>query len=215
MDMNEKARYPGDPLGQAAVAGSVNGTDVRNWDFEDIMDLLEDFIPDPDVQSTAAFKGGAQRARKHQQVDFPVTIEYVEMKPMEKGAGGGAPAAPPGAWMPRLSGWSDEDLMKERQRAMAMPEPAPGYNGPRYTKAADIDDAWLQRLMQFQQTGGLIPKKDAYLLVLDVIVQLKSEQTMNRLQVGPGQKLTVFGDLHGQYFDFMNILSMAGMPSPN
>lgn len=38
---------------------------------------------------------------------------------------------------------------------------------------------------------------------------------MNRVQVGPGQKLTVFGDLHGQYFDFMNILSMAGMPSPN
>ena len=28
-------------------------------------------------------------------------------------------------------------------------------------------------------------------------------------QVGPGQKLTVFGDLHGQYFDFMNILSSA------
>ena len=25
-----------------------------------------------------------------------------------QGAGGGAPAAPPGAWMPRLSGWSDE-----------------------------------------------------------------------------------------------------------
>ena len=62
--------------------------------------------------------------------------------------------------------------------------------------------------MQFQQTGGLIPKKvarqptlrfsssilyywyqfrtvfreDAYLLVLDVIAQLKSEQTMNRVQ---------------------------------
>lgn len=74
MDMHEKAlktsdaqwleaRYPGDPQGQAAVAGvkkgfvvkSVNGTDVRSrgpflkltafiwgWDFEDIMDLLEE-----------------------------------------------------------------------------------------------------------------------------------------------------------------------------
>eukprot|EP00437_Effrenium_voratum_P003494 CAMPEP_0181426794 /NCGR_PEP_ID=MMETSP1110-20121109/15842_1 /TAXON_ID=174948 /ORGANISM="Symbiodinium sp., Strain CCMP421" /LENGTH=692 /DNA_ID=CAMNT_0023549991 /DNA_START=24 /DNA_END=2102 /DNA_ORIENTATION=- len=221
-DMTEKARYPGDPIGQAAVAGvkkgfvvkSVNGTDVRSWDFEDIMDLLEDFIPDPDVQSTAAFKTGGDRVRKHQQVPFPVTIEYMEMKPMDKAASG-APAAPAGAWMPRLSGWSDEDLAKERQRAMAFPEPAPGYSGPRYSKASDVDDAWLQRMMQFQQTGGLIPKKDAYLLVLDVIAQLKSEQTMNRIQVGPGQKLTVFGDLHGQYFDFMNILSMSGLPSPS
>ncbi|CAE7481514.1 PP5 [Symbiodinium natans] len=74
MDMHEKARYPGDPQGQAAVAGvkkgfvvkAVNGQDVRSWDFEDIMDLLEDFIPDPDVQSTAAFKSGEQRVRKHQ-----------------------------------------------------------------------------------------------------------------------------------------------------
>ena len=38
MDMHEKARYPGDPQGQAAVAGvkkgfvvkAVNGTDVRS-----------------------------------------------------------------------------------------------------------------------------------------------------------------------------------------
>ena len=26
-------------------------------------------------------------------------------------------------------------------------------------------------------------------------------------KVNPGQKLTVFGDIHGQYFDFMNMLS--------
>jgi len=222
MDMNEKARYPGDPLGQAAVAGvkkgyvlkSVNGQDVRSWDFEDIMDLLEDFIPDPDVQSTAAFKSGGQRVRKYQAVDFPATLEYVEMNPMEKAAAAG-PAIPEGAWTPRLSGWSDEDLMKERQRALAMPEPAPGYNGPRYAQASDVNDAWLQRLLQFQQTGGIIPKKDAYLLTLDVIRQLKSEQTLGRIQVNAGQKLTVFGDIHGQYFDFMNMLSMTGMPSPN
>lgn len=222
MDMNEKARYPGDPLGQAAVAGvkkgyvvkTVNGQDVRSWDFEDIMDLLEDFIPDPDVQSTAAFKSGAQRARKHQAVDFPVTIEYVEMSPMEKSAAA-APAIPAGAWTPRLSGWSDEDLAKERQRAMAMPEPAPGYSGSRYAQASDVNDAWLQRLLQCQQQGQLLPKKDAYLLVLDVIRQLKSEQTLGRIQVNPGQKLTVLGDIHGQYFDFMNMLSMTGMPSVN
>eukprot|EP00439_Symbiodinium_sp_Y106_P017537 s3557_g2.t1 len=108
-----------------------------------------------------------------------------------------------------------KDLAKERQRAMAMPEPAPGYNGPRYAQASDVNDGWLQRLLQCQQQGQLLPKKDAYLLVLDVIRQLKSEQTLGRIQVNPGQKLTVFGDIHGQYFDFMNMLSMTGMPSVN
>ncbi|CAE7481466.1 PAPP5 [Symbiodinium natans] len=92
---------------------------------------------------------------------------------------------------------------------------APGYNGPRYAQASDVNDGWLQRLLQCQQQGQLLPKKDAYLLVLDVIQQLKSEQTLGRIQVNPGQKLTVFGDIHGQYFDFMNMLSMAGMPNAN
>eukprot|EP00931_Biecheleriopsis_adriatica_P101179 TRINITY_DN76382_c0_g1_i1.p1 TRINITY_DN76382_c0_g1~~TRINITY_DN76382_c0_g1_i1.p1 ORF type:complete len:686 (+),score=163.21 TRINITY_DN76382_c0_g1_i1:51-2108(+) len=221
-EMTEKARYPGDPIGQAAVAGvkkgmvvkAVNGTDVRSWDFEDIMDLLEDFVPDPDVNSTAAFGGKAQRPRKHQAVDFPVTIEYMEMQKSAASAStAAAPAAPPGAWMPRLEGWSDEDLAKERARALAMPD-TPGYSGPRYTKPGDITDAWIQQLMQMQKAGTLLPKKDAYLIVLDTIAQLKTESTMNRVQVNPGQVLTVYGDIHGQYFDLLNMLSSSGLPSP-
>jgi len=68
--------------------------------------------------------------------------------------------------------------------------------------------------MEFQKTGGLLPKKDAYLIVLDIIARLKSEQVLNDIRVNPGQTLTVFGDLHGQYFDVLNILGMAGLPSP-
>jgi diadenosine tetraphosphatase ApaH/serine/threonine PP2A family protein phosphatase len=220
--ITEKARYPGDPLGQAAVAGvkkgyvvkSVAGTDVRGWDFEDIMDLLEDFVPDPDVNSTAAFKGKVKRERKHKQVDFPVTIEFMELKEgaSQAASGSSAPAVPAGAWMPRLSGWSDEDLAKERQRVLSMPEPA-GYSGPRYSKASDISDSWLRELMEMQKNGRLLPKKDAYLIALDIIDVLKRETTVRDVKVSQGQSLTVFGDLHGQYYDLMNILSLSGMPS--
>jgi len=223
MDMHEKARYPGDPLGQAAVAGvkkgfvvkSVAGKDVRGWDFEDIMDLLEDFVPDPDAQSAAAFGNKAARARKHEQVDFPVVIEYMQLKPgAAKPAAAAAPAVPAGAWMPRLSGWSDEDLAKERQRVQAMPEPA-GYTGPRYKGAASVTDAWIDQLLAFQKTGGLLPKKDAYTMVLDVIALLKQAPTLVDVEVKSGQDITVFGDLHGQYFDLLNILTLSGKPSAN
>mmetsp|Transcript_152853 Transcript_152853/g.488360 ORF Transcript_152853/g.488360 Transcript_152853/m.488360 type:complete len:718 (+) Transcript_152853:25-2178(+) len=222
MEMAEKARYPGDPLGQAAVAGvkkgfvvkSVAGKDVRGWDFEDIMDLLEDYVPNPDVQSTAAFKSGkVTREKKNKQVDFPAEIEYMELK--EGAVTAGAPAAsamPKGAWMPRLSPWSDEDLKKERERAMAFPDPA-NYTGPRYTNASSLDEAWIKKLIAFQKDGGNLPKKDAYLLVLDTIARLRSETTLMDVVVKPGQTLTVFGDLHGQYFDVMNMLDMTGLPS--
>jgi len=219
--MTEKARYPGDPIGQAAVAGvkkgyvvkSVAGKDVRGWDFEDIMDLLEDYIPDSDVASTSSFKKGATRPRKYDKVEFPTVVEFMEMKPMDAKASSGAPAAPAGAWMPRLTPWGAEDLVKERQRALTFDEPAADYAGPRYTKGSDITDAWLQKLMDFQKTGGLLPKKDAYLVVLDIIAQLKSEGAMGELEVKAGESLTVFGDLHGQYFDVLNILGLSGMPS--
>jgi len=67
--------------------------------------------------------------------------------------------------------------------------------------------------MEFHRNGGLLPKKDAYLIVLDVIARLKTENTMNDVEVKSGQTLTVCGDLHGQYFDVLNMFGMAGLPS--
>jgi len=193
---------------------SVGGRDVRGWDFEDIMDLLEDYVPDPDVASTAAFKNASGRQRKNEKVDFPVVIEYMELK--EGAAQAAAPpqmSAPAGAWMPRLEGWTPEDLAKERARVMAMPDADASYTGPRYRQASDINPAWVQRLMEMQKGGGLLPKKDAYLIVLDVINLLRNEKTLNYVTVNPGQTITVFGDLHGQYYDVMNMLSLSGLPS--
>jgi len=224
IDMHEKGRYPGDPWGQAATAGvkkkfvvkTVNGTDVRRWDFEDIMDLLEDFIPDPDAQSAAAFGNKASRARQHDKVEFPVTIEYMEMKESAATSSASAgPAAPEGAWMPRLKGWDKSELDQERLRVASMPEPGADYRGPRYPGAATVGDEFIKTLMEFQKSGGILPKKDAYTMVLDMIELLQKETTLVNLSVTAGQQLTVFGDWHGQYFDLCNALSLSGIPSAN
>jgi len=55
MTITEKSRYPGDPQGQAAVAGvqsgwvvrTVNGDDVTRVRFEDLMESLDDEVLDP------------------------------------------------------------------------------------------------------------------------------------------------------------------------
>jgi len=55
MDITPKSRYPGDPQGQAVVAGvqagwvvkTVNGDDVTRVPFEDIMESLDDEVLDP------------------------------------------------------------------------------------------------------------------------------------------------------------------------
>eukprot|EP00931_Biecheleriopsis_adriatica_P010011 TRINITY_DN111107_c0_g1_i1.p1 TRINITY_DN111107_c0_g1~~TRINITY_DN111107_c0_g1_i1.p1 ORF type:complete len:641 (-),score=152.53 TRINITY_DN111107_c0_g1_i1:106-2028(-) len=87
LDMFEKARYPGDALGQCAVSGvtlgmivkSINGQDVRSWDFEDIMDVLNDEgVVDPDSKSAASW-GSAKDLDKRQPKEpaaLPVTVEF-------------------------------------------------------------------------------------------------------------------------------------------
>jgi len=88
MDMQDKQRYKGDPLGQAVVNGvktgmvitSVNGTDVREWDFEDLMDLINDVgIMDPDSKSAASWGegGDAEKKREHiEEAGLPVVMEF-------------------------------------------------------------------------------------------------------------------------------------------
>ncbi|CAE7204475.1 PAPP5 [Symbiodinium sp. CCMP2592] len=119
-----------------------------------------------------------------------------------------------GEWQPRLSGWTAAELAGERQRAQAMPDP-PGYNGPRYTGPGSITDGFIDALLAMQKDGQLLPKKDAYLILLDIIDILRSEKTLGQASIPAGGQLTVVGDLHGQYWDFLNLLSMTGKPSAN
>lgn len=118
-----------------------------------------------------------------------------------------------GEWQPRYSGWTAEELAAEKARARTFEEPGPGYSGPRYAGPASVTKDFIESLIKMQKEGALLPKKDAYLLVLDIIDMLRSETTMGQVSIPEGKHLTVVGDLHGQYWDFMNILSLAGMPS--
>merc|ERR1712232_1421227 len=100
---------------------------------------------------------------------------------------------------------------------MAMPEPAAGYTGVQYTKASDVTDAWFAKFQDSLMKGEILPKKDAYLMLLDWIDLLRDPvktTTVVDVRVGPGQELTIFGDLHGQFFDFHTMMKSAGMPSP-
>mmetsp|Transcript_125183 Transcript_125183/g.279284 ORF Transcript_125183/g.279284 Transcript_125183/m.279284 type:complete len:674 (-) Transcript_125183:95-2116(-) len=91
LDMVEKARYKGDHLGQAATQGvevgmvlkTVNGADVRGWEFEDIMDLLNDEgIMDPDSKSAAEWGSASGLGPARQPVEpaeIPMKVEYVRL----------------------------------------------------------------------------------------------------------------------------------------
>jgi len=89
-------RYKGDPLAQAMNKGvkngyvvkSINGKDVSQMDFEDILDLLGDRLLDNSSRGafdgsykvTGDNKGKGKILPKITMVDLPATIEYAEIK---------------------------------------------------------------------------------------------------------------------------------------
>lgn len=118
-------------------------------------------------------------------------------------------------WAPRTTGWSVEDLQAERNRAETdIAEPPATYKGPRYSGPKSLTQEFVDTLIDMQAQGTILPKKDMYLMVLDVIELLRKENTIQDVTIPSSKSVVVVGDLHGQYWDFMNLLKLAGRPSP-
>merc|ERR1712217_776552 len=81
------SRYPGDPQGQAFLAGvkggwvvkSMGGADVQNEDFGKIMDMLDDEVADPRFSKSTALALEKQGGRLAEPVDPPISITYGEI----------------------------------------------------------------------------------------------------------------------------------------
>jgi len=116
-------------------------------------------------------------------------------------------------WKPSNRPFSDADLADVRSKVAAMDGPEAAYTGPHYENPKSIDAEFVKSLLAMQKDGNLLPKKYAYLIVLDIIDILGKEPTMPNKSIAKGGSLTVIGDLHGQLFDFQSILDLAGIPS--
>ncbi|CAK0806853.1 unnamed protein product [Prorocentrum cordatum] len=151
------------------------------------------------------------RPRNHQAVALPATVSFQECAVSASAASAPAPVIA-GAWYPRGGGFSEADLDAEMSKAKGFPVPA-GYSGVRYTGPGCLNEAWIKQFAEQQRNGVLLPKGDAYALVIDCTKLLKKHKTLNEITVPAGQKIHVVGDTHGQYWDFLHMLSLTGFPS--
>lgn len=99
--LGDKPRYPGDPIGQAFVAGvevdwavkTVNGIDVTKMTMDDIIDTMGDRLLDNSSRGafdgsyavTGDNKGKGKVMPKVEAVELPVMVEYAQMKPKPYG----------------------------------------------------------------------------------------------------------------------------------
>lgn len=90
-----------------------------------------------------------------------------------------------------------------------------GYAGPRLPEDGQPTIEFIESLMDWFKDGNVLPRRIAWLIILGAYDVLKEEESMVEVEVPAEQTIDVIGDTHGQFYDFLNLLSLTGKPSPN
>ncbi|KAM0756689.1 protein phosphatase 5, partial [Meredithblackwellia eburnea MCA 4105] len=88
------------------------------------------------------------------------------------------------------------------------------YAGPRLSPEGLPTVEFVDDLLNWFKDGKVIPRRIAWEIVLGAYDVLKAEPSMVDCDVPDGQTINVIGDTHGQFYDFLHLLSLTGKPSP-
>lgn len=89
------------------------------------------------------------------------------------------------------------------------------YEGPRYQRGLNKAEGemFCKELLEWQKQQHTLPKKYAYMIVLDMIEVLRTYGPCHEVKIAEDGIITVCGDVHGQYYDLLNIWEINGLPS--
>ncbi|XP_064083715.1 serine/threonine-protein phosphatase 5-like isoform X2 [Macrobrachium nipponense] len=86
------------------------------------------------------------------------------------------------------------------------------YEGPRL-EDGKVTEQFMKDLMEHYKAQKKLHRQYAYKILLDVKDHLMKQPTLVDVKIPDNSKFTVCGDIHGQYYDLMNIFQLNGLPS--
>ncbi|XP_066944863.1 serine/threonine-protein phosphatase 5 [Macrobrachium rosenbergii] len=86
------------------------------------------------------------------------------------------------------------------------------YEGPRL-EDGKVTEQFMKDLMEHYKAQKKLHRQYAYKILLDVKDHLMKQPTLVDVKIPDDSKFTVCGDIHGQYYDLMNIFQLNGLPS--
>ncbi|KAK6635261.1 Serine/threonine-protein phosphatase 5 [Polyplax serrata] len=86
------------------------------------------------------------------------------------------------------------------------------YTGPKLENGK-VTLEFMNCLMQHYKEQKKLHRKYAYKILVDVKQLFMAQPSLIEINVEPDAKFTVCGDIHGQFYDLMNIFDLNGLPS--
>lgn len=87
------------------------------------------------------------------------------------------------------------------------------YSGPRLDNENKVSVAFMRELLDLFQAGGKLHRRYAYQVLLDIRLYFMSQPSLVDIDVPAKKKFTICGDVHGQFYDLLNIFKLNGLPS--
>uniref|UniRef100_A0A0K2T5Q1 protein-serine/threonine phosphatase n=1 Tax=Lepeophtheirus salmonis TaxID=72036 RepID=A0A0K2T5Q1_LEPSM len=89
------------------------------------------------------------------------------------------------------------------------------YTGPRLNPDDNfaITRDFMTELLQYYKDLKVLHRRFAFQMLIDVKNLFMTQPSLVDINVPPSNKFTICGDIHGQYFDLLNIFELNGLPS--
>ncbi|XP_018783852.1 PREDICTED: serine/threonine-protein phosphatase 5 [Bactrocera latifrons] len=87
------------------------------------------------------------------------------------------------------------------------------YTGPAL-KDNKVTLEFMLELMEHYKNQKILHRKYAYKILCDVDEYMRTQPSLVDINVPDESKFTICGDIHGQFYDLMNIFKINGLPSP-
>jgi len=87
------------------------------------------------------------------------------------------------------------------------------YTGPKLEEIKDISLEWVLNLMNYLKDEKKLHKRYVIKMIKAMIAHYKKQSSLIDIKIPDSQVITVCGDVHGQFYDLLNIFKLNGNPS--